>query len=63
MSKDSDDCEVMNELFDYEEDKPLIHWRPVAIYNNDDTKIRDLSKQEQLEWIKQQKLKLKGKER
>lgn len=58
MSKDSDDCEVMNELFgNYEDNKdaPKIHWRPVAIYNHDDTKIRDLTKEEQLEWIKKQK--------
>lgn len=61
MSKDSDDCEVMNELFDCSDNKPLIHWRPVAIYHNDGEKIRDLTKKEQLEWIKQQKL--KGKER
>lgn len=62
MSKDSDDCEVMNELFgSYEDNKDIskIHWRPVAIYNHDDIKIRDLTKEEQLEWIKKQK----GKER
>ena len=50
--KDSDDCEVMNELFD-----SGVHWHPVSIYSQDDTKIRDLTKKEQLEWIKQQKLK------
>lgn len=50
MSKDSDDCEVMNELF-----YSGIHWHPVAVYNSDDTKIRDLTKKEQLEWIKKQK--------
>lgn len=61
MSKDSDDCEVMNELFDSGE-KPLIHWHPVAWYNDDNTKIRDLSKEEQLEWVKQQ-LQSKGREK
>ena len=50
MSKDSDDCDVMNELFD-----SGVHWHPVSIYNKDDTKIRDLTKQEQIEWIKKQK--------
>lgn len=54
MSKDSDDCELMNELFDNGEP---IHWHPVSIYDHDNTKIRDLTKKEQLEWIKQQKLK------
>jgi len=53
MSKDSDDCDVMNQLFD--DGGTTIHWRPVSIYNHDDTKIRDLTKQEQLEWIKKQK--------
>ena len=47
--KDSNDCELMNELFDSGE---VIHWRPVAIYNDDDTKIRDLTKKEQEEWIR-----------
>ena len=50
MPKDTDDCEVMNELFD-----SGIHWHPVAVYSQDDTKIRDLTKQEQIEWIKKQK--------
>lgn len=53
MSKDSDDCEVMNELFD-----SGVHWHPVSLYNQDDTKIRDLTKKEQLEWIKKQKEKV-----
>ena len=55
MPKDTDDCEVMNELFDSDEPLPRCHWHPVAIYNYDDTKIRDLTKKEQIEWIKQQK--------
>lgn len=46
--KDSDDCEVMNELFD-----SGVHWHPVSIYSRDDTK------KEQLEWIKKQKEKQK----
>ena len=53
MSKDSNDCEVMNELFDSRE-KPLVHCHLVAWYYDDNTKIRDLSKEEQLEWIKKQ---------
>ena len=57
MSKDSDDCDVMNELFD--DGGTTIHWHPVSIYNQDDTKIRDLTKQEQIEWIKKQKEKQK----
>ena len=57
MSKDSDDCEIMNELFNSGEDLPHYHWHPVSLYNNDDTKIRDLTKEEQIEWIKEQKLK------
>lgn len=55
MPKDTSDCEVMNELFDSDEPLPRYHWHPVAIYNYDDTKIRDLTKKEQIEWIKQQK--------
>ena len=53
MSKDSDDCEVMNELFDKsEDDLPYVnHWRPVAIINEDDKEIRKLTKEEQIEWI------------
>lgn len=47
MSKDSDDCILMNELFD-----SGVHWRPVALYNYDDTKIRELTKEEQQEWLK-----------
>ena len=57
MPKDTDDCEVMNELFNSDEPLPRYHWVPVAIYNYDDTKIRDLTKQEQIEWIRKQKLK------
>ena len=65
MSKDSDDCELMNELFGGtskrrtdDDDLPYYnHWRPIAWCNDDGTKIRDITKKEQLEWIKQQKLK------
>ena len=62
MPKDTDDCEIMNELFDSGSDDIgyYNHWRPVAIVHPDGEKIRDLTKQEQLEWIKQQKLKEKG---
>ena len=57
MPKDTDDCEVMNELFDSGKDEqlPKYHWHPVALYNYDDTKIRDLTKTEQIAWIKKQK--------
>lgn len=56
MSKDSDDCEVMNELFDSGQDPAThYHWRPIAWYNEDGTKIRDITKEEQIQWIKEQK--------
>lgn len=57
MPKDTDDCEVMNELFDSGDDKPLppYHWHPVSLYHDDGTKIRDLTKAEQIAWIKKQK--------
>ena len=50
MTKDSNDCEVMNELFDSD-----IHWHPVAEYDQDDNKIRDLTPQEMLEWVKKER--------
>lgn len=57
MSKDSDDCEVMNELFDSGQDNTgyYNHWRHIAWCNDDCTKIRDITKKEQIQWIKQQK--------
>lgn len=63
MPKDSDDCEIMNELFGCTskrrtEDDDIgyyNHWRPVAEYHQDGTKIRDLTREEQIQWIKQQK--------
>lgn len=57
MIKDSNDCEVMNELFDSGQDETgyYNHWRTVARYNEDGTKIRDITKKEQIEWIKRQK--------
>ena len=65
MPKDSDDCEVMNELFGGTSKRRTDddigyynHWRPVAIVHPDGEKIRDLTKQEQLEWIKKQKEKV-----
>lgn len=59
MSKDDLETQCMNELFDSGEDDIgyYNHWRPIAIVNQDGSKIRDLTKQEQIEWIKQQKLK------
>ena len=55
MSKDDFECECMNEEFSGGEELPRYHWLPVAIYDNDGNKIRDLTKEEQLEWIKKQK--------
>ena len=63
MPKDSDDCEVMNELFggiskrrtDDDDIGYYNHWRPIAWCNDDGEKIRDLTREEQLQWIKQQK--------
>lgn len=54
MSKDSDDCEIMNELFNGDE-LPKYHWFPVAEYDQDDNKIRDYTREEQIKWIQQQK--------
>ena len=56
MSKDTDDCEVMNELFGKSEDElPYVnHWRPVAIVENE--KRRELTDEEKLEWIKKQRI-------
>ena len=54
MSRDSDDCEVMNELFDSGEKperKPLIHWRPVAYVDENGKIIRKLIEKEQQEWL------------
>jgi hypothetical protein len=54
MSKDSDDCEVMNELFDSREEperKPLIHWRPIAYVDENGKIIRKLTEKEQQEWL------------
>lgn len=54
MSKDSDDCEVMNELFDSGEEierKPLIHWKPVAYIDENGKIIRKLTEKEQQDWL------------
>lgn len=54
MSKDSDDCDIMNELFDSGVDieiKPLIHWRPVAYVDENGKIIRKLTKEEQQDWL------------
>lgn len=63
MSKDSDDCDIMNELFDSGENpetKPLIHWRPVAFVDNDGNFIRKLTEKEQQEWLKNEIKRQKG---
>lgn len=55
MSRDSSDCEVMNELFDSgekSERKPLIHWKPVAYVDENGKIIRKLTKEEQQKWLK-----------
>ena len=54
MSKDSDDCDIMNELFDSGEkleSKPLIHWKPVAYVDENGKIIRKLTEKEQQEWL------------
>lgn len=63
MPKDDMDTETMNELFGgtskhrtNDDDIGFYnHWRPVAIVHPDGEKIRDLTREEQIEWIKQQK--------
>lgn len=61
MPKDDMETECMNELFGKSEQVKdddvgyYNHWRPVALYHPDGTKIRDLTKAEQIAWIKQQK--------
>ena len=55
MSKDDMETECMNELFGNDEQLPPYHWHPVALYHDDGEKIRDLTKAEQIAWIKQQK--------
>lgn len=52
--KDDAECECMNEMFNSSEEMPPYHWRPVALYYEDDTRIRDLTKEEQIAWIKKQ---------
>lgn len=53
-SKDEFECNCMNEMFgkDEPEELPRYHWVPVAIYDSDDKKIRDLTREEQLAWLK-----------
>ena len=54
MSRDSDDCEVMNELFDSGEEierNPLVHWKPVAYVDENGKIIRKLTKKEQQDWL------------
>lgn len=60
MSKDDIETETMNELFKSDDEEPrLIHWVPVAIYHDDGEKIRNLTKEEQIKWIKEQKEKMR----
>lgn len=49
--KDDMETECMNELFGKDEDLPHYHWYPVAVYDSDDNKIHDYTKQEQRDWI------------
>lgn len=53
MDKAERECQTLNELF---ESEPTIHWIPVAEYDNNDEKIRDFTRQEQIEWIKIKKV-------
>lgn len=63
MPKDDMDTETMNELFGGtktrrtdDDDLPYYnHWRPVAIHAPDGEKIRNMSREEQIQWLKQQK--------
>lgn len=63
MPKDDMETQCMNELFgctskrrtDDDDIGYYNHWRPVAEYHPDGTKIRDLTREEQIQWIKQQK--------
>lgn len=63
MPKDTNDCELMNELFGGTKTRRIEnddigyynHWRPVAVINQDGEKIRDLTREEQIQWLKQQK--------
>jgi hypothetical protein len=63
MPKDDMETQCMNELFGGnskrrtdDDDLPYYnHWRPVAIVHPDGEKIRDLTREEQLKWLKQQK--------
>jgi len=56
--KDDMETECMNELFGTsEDDLPYVnHWRPVAIVDTDGEEIRKLTKEEQIEWIRQQRI-------
>lgn len=53
MVDDDLETNAMNESFN-DEEIPYYHWKPVALYNYDGTKIRDLTKEEQIAWIKEQ---------
>ena len=59
--KDDIECECMNELFGKDEveiemHKNGLHWRPVAYVDNDGKEIRKLSNEEQIAWIRQQRI-------
>lgn len=56
MDKAERECQTLNELFKSE---PTVHWIPVAIYDNNDEKIRDYTIEEQIEMIKKMKEKVK----
>lgn len=61
MSKDDMETECMNELFGKDEveiemHKNGLHWRPVAIVDTDGEEIRKLTKEEQIEWIRKQRI-------
>ena len=59
--KDDIECECMNELFGKDEveiemHQNGLHWRPVAYVDNDGKEIRKLSNEEQIAWIRQQRI-------
>lgn len=56
MSKDDMETECMNELFNSDDLPYVNHWRPVAIVDTDGEEIRKLTKEEQIAWIRRQRI-------
>ena len=58
MPKDDLETQCMNEFFGKREKEEVPfynHWRPVAYCDWKGNKIRNLTREEQINWIKQQK--------